>query len=356
MSLDDAHPVQLTFNTVPDCCADWSPDGTKIVFASLRANNWDIYTLDLTTGQETRLTRDEKTDAHPSWSPDGNRIAFDSYRDGKPDIYIMNEDGSQQSRLTSDENENADPDWSPDGTNIAYTTVNYKGNPAANEEIFTMGIEEDRPVQLTKNEVQDLGPAWSPDGTRIAFSSTPSHKSDEYNLGIYVADLDGRVTQLTFDTTWETGPIWSMDGTKIAFTSCLPESSNTCAIHIMNADGSNPHRVTDLQYDAHVSAWSPDMKISVNPDCTAGWTRLAIGEYAAVAGQNDTPNRVRSGPSLGDGVITQVYPGTPLQLMEGPVCADGLIFWKVEHKSIPSGSGWTAEGDGSEYWLEPYTP
>jgi hypothetical protein len=124
----------------------------------------------------------------------------------------------------------------------------------------------------------------------------------------------------------------------------------------MNADGSNSHRVTELQYAAHGSAWSSNMKISVNPDCTAGWTQFAIGEYAAVAGQNDTPNRVRSGPSLGDEVITQVYPGTPLKIMEGPVCADGLIFWKVEHKSIPGGSGWTAEGDGSEYWLEPYTP
>jgi hypothetical protein len=45
-----------------------------------------------------------------------------------------------------------------------------------------------------------------------------------------------------------------------------------------------------------------------------------------------------------------------MKVIEGPVCADGLIFWKVENNSIPDGTGWTAEGDGAEYWLEPYVP
>lgn len=39
--------------------------------------------------------------------------------------------------------------------------------------------------------------------------------------------------------------------------------------------------------------------------------------------------------------------------IEGLVCAQGFIFWKVEHPSIPGGTGWTAKGDGTEYWLEP---
>jgi hypothetical protein len=45
-----------------------------------------------------------------------------------------------------------------------------------------------------------------------------------------------------------------------------------------------------------------------------------------------------------------------VKVIKGPICADGLIFWKLENDSIPSGVGWTAEGDGQEYWLEPYTP
>lgn len=41
------------------------------------------------------------------------------------------------------------------------------------------------------------------------------------------------------------------------------------------------------------------------------------------------------------------------KLLEGPACANGFVFWRVEHASIPGGSGWTAEGDLAEYYLEP---
>ena len=65
---------------------------------------------------------------------------------------------------------------------------------------------------------------------------------------------------------------------------------------------------------------------------------------------------VRSGPSKADETIAQIYPGTIVKVIEGPVCADGLVFWKVESKGIPGGVGWTAEGDGKEYYLIPYKP
>lgn len=68
------------------------------------------------------------------------------------------------------------------------------------------------------------------------------------------------------------------------------------------------------------------------------------------------PNRVRSVPQKGDNLIGKLNPGDVVKVLEGPVCADGLVFWRVESDSIPGGSGWTAEGDGQEYWLEPANP
>ena len=90
-------------------------------------------------------------------------------------------------------------------------------------------------------------------------------------------------------------------------------------------------------------------------DCTQGWTQLKIGAYAKVAGsESDPPNRVRAEPGKTNNVIAQIYPGAIVKVTEGPVCVDNLVFWKVENTSIPDGTGWTAEGDGTEYWLEPY--
>ncbi|NIM52761.1 MAG: hypothetical protein GTO22_26535, partial [Gemmatimonadales bacterium] len=39
-------------------------------------------------------------DREPAWSPDGTRIAFASNRDGNYEIYVMDADGSNPVRLT----------------------------------------------------------------------------------------------------------------------------------------------------------------------------------------------------------------------------------------------------------------
>lgn len=95
----------------------------------------------------------------------------------------------------------------------------------------------------------------------------------------------------------------------------------------------------------------PDLTIP-GTTCAGKYTQLVPGVWAQVA--PGEPNRVRSGPGKSAEVIGQLYPGTASLAVEGPVCADGLVFWRVENSTIPGGSGWTAEGDGKEYWLEPF--
>jgi hypothetical protein len=91
--------------------------------------------------------------------------------------------------------------------------------------------------------------------------------------------------------------------------------------------------------------------------CAGAYTHLVPGVKAVVVGQpDDPPNRVRSGPSPADEIVYQIYPQTVVKIMAGPVCADGLVFWQVEYARIPGGTGWTAEGDGVDHWLEPYHP
>jgi hypothetical protein len=91
-------------------------------------------------------------------------------------------------------------------------------------------------------------------------------------------------------------------------------------------------------------------------DCTSRWTRLQAGSRAAVLKDGTLPNRVRLGPSREDEIIALLYPGTVVKLIEGPVCADGLVFWRIQSGLIAGGLGWTAEGDGNVYFLEPYPP
>ncbi len=60
-------------------------------------------------------------------------------------------------------------------------------------------------------------------------------------------------------------------------------------------------------------------------------------------------NNLRDNPN--GGRIGKLEAETEFDVLEGPVCGrDGLSFWRVQADNL---AGWTAEGQGSEYWLEP---
>ncbi|MHC4711173.1 MAG: TolB family protein [Planctomycetota bacterium] len=72
---------------------------------------------------QVNLTNHPAYDSRPTWSPDGSKIAFASDRqDGEPAIYVMNADGSNVARLTDSEFVTSYPAWSPDGSRIATST------------------------------------------------------------------------------------------------------------------------------------------------------------------------------------------------------------------------------------------
>jgi TolB protein len=58
----------LTYNDVQDTGSTWSPDGTKIAFASAKDGNIEIYVMNAADGSgQTRLTNNTAADAEPDW-------------------------------------------------------------------------------------------------------------------------------------------------------------------------------------------------------------------------------------------------------------------------------------------------
>ncbi len=60
--------LQLTSGPVVDDMADWSPDGTRIVFASNQNGNFDLFTMDRFGGDILQVTDTPESELFPSWS------------------------------------------------------------------------------------------------------------------------------------------------------------------------------------------------------------------------------------------------------------------------------------------------
>ncbi len=212
---------------------DWSPDGTKIVFASGLNGELSIYTVGVDAQDLNRLTDGTYNDEGPIWSPDGGRIAFFSNRrEGREDLpvslqlYVMNGDGTGQRRLT-DEGSALDYNisWSPDGSRLVFQS-RPEINPGVHS-LYTVGTDGTGRTRITDGQNNDFSPHWSPDGNRILFNQTVAvykffgdyTAADRARLRasaeIKVLNLeDGSITPITQNDVRDSHPSWNADGSE----------------------------------------------------------------------------------------------------------------------------------------------
>ncbi|MEO7453575.1 MAG: DUF5050 domain-containing protein [Fimbriimonadales bacterium] len=244
MNANGTTPVRLTNNTTAEWEPHWNPDGTKIAFTSNLAvnwipwdGNWDVYTMDPDGSNVTNLTDSPSYDFGSTWSPDGSKIAFATDRDGNLEIYVMNSDGSNPVNLTNNGASDGHSAWSPDGSKIAFSS-----NRDGNDEIYVMNADGSGVVtRITTNYAIDISPTWSPDGTKIAFSSSRSGAYDIYSMNANGSGLK----RLTNNPAEEYEPNWSPDGTMIVYYRRHDGTSNNLEIYTMKADGKQQVRLTN---------------------------------------------------------------------------------------------------------------
>ena len=172
-------PRLLTPRT-PSYWHGWSPDGKTVAYVGNRDGEFDIYTMPVAGGPETRLTSAKGLDDGPDYSPDGRWIYFNSVRTGTMRIWRMRPDGSDPEMVTSDARY---ADWfphpSPDGKWLVWVSfdASVEGHPPHKDVVLrVMALDN---VHASPRELFGLFggqgtinvPSWAPDSTRFAFVS-----------------------------------------------------------------------------------------------------------------------------------------------------------------------------------------
>jgi len=238
------------------CQPSWSPDGSKILFV----DQGGIYMTDPDGGHRTPvlpIAGDAQFEIGTSaWSPDGKRIVYAAM--ACIFTFTLGEDGSNVTKVTGEPGPihwTFAPSWSPDGKRIVFESHEDTGDSDdypvfSTSKIVVVDIDGSNERTLTAED--DHWPAWSPDGSKIAFESRR-----DGNYEIYVMNADGsNPTRLTENTAITDGyPVWSPDGTKIAF---ISNRDGQRDIYIMNADGSKVTRLTENSFNESSLSWSPD--------------------------------------------------------------------------------------------------
>lgn len=154
-----------------------SRDGTKAAVSRSdpRNGNDDVWVMDLAQGTSSRLTFDPAPDYNPVFSPDGSRVAFASYRGGTSGLYVKatNGAGSEETLLQPSPGDRL-TDWSPDGRFLIFGA----GDPLST---WILPIEGDRkPFSFARSQFAESAAQLSPDGRWIMYRSGESGRPEVY--------------------------------------------------------------------------------------------------------------------------------------------------------------------------------
>src|SRR5579859_226509 len=177
LPLSGGQPVRVT-EKGPSYLHGWSPDGQRLAYCAERGGQYDIYTISVNGGPETRLTDLPGLDDGPEYSPDGRYIWFNSTRTGLMQIWRMEVDGSNPTQMVTEEANCWFPHVSPDGRWVAYIAYG-KNDVAAGDHPANKNVElrlvpagggaSKTIVRLFGGQGTMNVNSWSPDNRTLAF-------------------------------------------------------------------------------------------------------------------------------------------------------------------------------------------
>lgn len=226
--------LMVTNNPVLQNTEQWSPDGRYFTYVeggepAMR----EIYVGDIVTGVTRNISQNpDRVDTLPVWSPDGTRIAFASGREGGADVYVMDSDGSNQQLLHEVQSGWGFPiTWIDTRLLILRVVSNAR-------ELVWVGGDTGEVQPIANNILLTPAPSVSPDGRFVIYALT--------NRAVGISTVEGDLLW----TYHEHGPItpngwsWSPDSRQVVYT--VAEGGRFETVYIVNTDNGSYYRLNRI--------------------------------------------------------------------------------------------------------------
>ncbi len=191
-----------------------SPDEKRIASSIIdpATGTSDIWILESHRDVKARLTFEAGNDSSPIWSPDGTRIAFASERSGEVRLVEKSAvGGASEKVLLSSRFAKTPEDWSRDGRFIAFDQVSTQKN-----DIWILPLAGDqKPFPLVAGPHDEGWSTFSPDTRWIAYLSNESGRFEAYAMRFPPVEGSGKWQLSSKGANWLVG--WRQDGRELYY-------------------------------------------------------------------------------------------------------------------------------------------
>lgn len=277
---------RLTFDGAAVRTPRFSPDGTKIAFASAKSGNFDIWVVARDGSNPTRVTASPEREDAPSWTADGE-ILFQRgpfLCETGCTAVVAAADGSAERTLPIDGIAPGGLDAAPHGDRLLF---------ARDRSIWVAELDGSGQRRLTTPAANqlDFRPAWAPRGNHFAFVRDSDGRTNE----LWAGRTDGTQLRLTeTPARHEEYPSWSASGNEILFSGFFADAP--AKLYRIAPDGSGDAEVSTSLRAPFVDTFSHDGRdasmwheivsgTEVTIAQTAGRVEIAFGAGATEGGQ-----------------------------------------------------------------------
>jgi Tol biopolymer transport system component len=254
MGIDGSGVRQISVPGGVTTCAFFAPDNSRLIYSSTYLvddscppkpsyaqgyvwplyKGYDIFSVKPGGTDLRRLTETPGYDAEAVYAPDGSKILFTSVRDGDLELYTMNPDGGHPTRVTHELGYDGGAFFSADSKRIVYRG-HHPASPEAiadykqllseglirptTLEIFVSDADGSNKRQITHNGAANFCPYFHPNGRQIIFVSNMDDPKKR-NFEMYLINVDGTgLERVTYNESFDGFPMFNKDGTKLVFAS-----------------------------------------------------------------------------------------------------------------------------------------